>query len=178
MLEYSLGHQKAIDMVTQRRKVDLRKLELTDCDWEISEQLWDVLKILKDTTLFFSRSTPNLATVIPAMDLINERLTMYSRSKKYLPSICAAVRLAKLTLNRYYQMTDKSDVYCIAMVLHLRHKLSYFKMAHWEEEWIETAETLVRTEFNCSYLELEIIDNNTLMDAGPTVDNSQTVRSV
>lgn len=61
------------------------------------------------------------------------------------------------------------------IVLHPCHKLSYFKTARWQEEWIETAEVLVRTEFNHSYLELEIIDDNT-MDAGPTIDDSQTVR--
>ncbi|KAG1831814.1 hypothetical protein EV424DRAFT_1268979, partial [Suillus variegatus] len=103
MLEYSLGHRKAVDTVTQRQELGLRKFELTDHEWEIAGQLCDVLK---------------------------------------------------LTLNRYYQMTDKSKVYRIAMVLHPRHKLSYFKTARWQEEWIETAEVLVRTEFNRSYLEL------------------------
>lgn len=72
-------------------------------------------KILKDATLFFSRSTPNLATVIPAMDLIDARMTTYSRDTKYSPSIHAAVRLAKKTLDRYYELTDTSEVYRIAM---------------------------------------------------------------
>ncbi|KIK11653.1 hypothetical protein PISMIDRAFT_74065, partial [Pisolithus microcarpus 441] len=57
--EYTLNHRKAIDTVTQHRELGLRKFELGDHEWEL---------ILKDTTLFFSRSTPNLATVIPAMD--------------------------------------------------------------------------------------------------------------
>ncbi|KAJ8582620.1 hypothetical protein M405DRAFT_690829, partial [Rhizopogon salebrosus TDB-379] len=100
---------------------------------------------------FFSHSTPNLATVIPAMDVIDQCLTSYSRNLKYLPSICAAVGLAKKTLDRYYQLTDSSEVYRIAMVLHPHHKLSYFKTAGWEDEWIKTAEALVRDEFERSY---------------------------
>ena len=60
------------------------------------------LKVLKDATLFFSHSTPNLMTVIPAMDIIDQCLTSYSCNVKYLPSICAAVGLAKKTLNHYY----------------------------------------------------------------------------
>ncbi|KAG2739686.1 hypothetical protein P692DRAFT_201669890, partial [Suillus brevipes Sb2] len=103
----------------------LRKFELADNEWEIARQLCDVLK---DATLFFSRSTPNLATVIPAMDLIDQQI-------------------AKKTLDRYYQLTDKSEVYRIAMVLHPRHKLSYFKSAGWEDAWIKTMEDLVRDEF-------------------------------
>ena len=75
-----------------------------------------VAKILKDATLFFSRSTPNLATVIPAMDVIDERLTNDSLNRaKYDVSIRAALGLAKKTLNRYYNMTDWSEVYRIAM---------------------------------------------------------------
>ncbi|KAG1760961.1 hypothetical protein EDD22DRAFT_780434 [Suillus occidentalis] len=113
--------------MTQRR--DLRDFELMDYEWQIVGQLRDVLKILKDATMFFSRSTPSLATVIPAMDLIDEKLMTYSLDNKYLPAIHAAVGLAKKTLNRYYQLTDHSDVYHIAMILHLHHKLTYFKLA-------------------------------------------------
>jgi hypothetical protein len=52
------------------------------------------------------------------MDLINEKLTMYSLDRKYTPSIRAAVSLAKRTRNRYYQLTDGSHTYRIAMGEH------------------------------------------------------------
>ncbi|KAG1900157.1 uncharacterized protein F5891DRAFT_952567, partial [Suillus fuscotomentosus] len=112
MVEYALRNREAIDAVTQRQDLGLRQLELTDHEWVIAEQLQD---ILKDATLFFLRSTPNLATVIPAMDLIDEKLTTYSLNASFLPSIRVAVGLAKKTLNRYYQLTDTSEVYHIAM---------------------------------------------------------------
>ncbi|KAG2120773.1 uncharacterized protein F5147DRAFT_647200 [Suillus discolor] len=134
------------------------------------------LRILKDATTFFSCSTPNLATVIPAMDLIHETLTSYSRNQKYCASIHAAVHLAKETLNRYYELTDKSE----KIVLHPQHKLSYFKNAGWTEEWINTAETLVHEEFECSYSILDIKnDTDTEMDEEPAglmdVDSSMYV---
>ena len=113
--------------------------------------------MLKDATLFFSRATPNLATMILAMDHIDERLTSDSINQaKFEPSIQASLALAKKTLNRYYDLTDSSEVYRIAMgmcfkihqlimypilclnmfsVLHPRHKLSYFKQAGWPTEW-------------------------------------------
>lgn len=37
------------------------------------------------------------------------------------------------------------------IVLHPHHKLKYFKDAHWEDNWINTAETLVRDTFEQSY---------------------------
>ena len=41
------------------------------------------------------------------------------------------------------------------IVLHPRHKLSYFKTTRWEDEWITTAEQLVRDEFTNSYMNTE-----------------------
>ena len=66
-------------------------------------------------TLFFSCSTPNLATVIPAMDHIDAHFTTASQNSKYSPSICASLALGKAHLNRYYNMTNYSEVYWIAM---------------------------------------------------------------
>ncbi|KIK17074.1 hypothetical protein PISMIDRAFT_74078, partial [Pisolithus microcarpus 441] len=112
LLEYALNHRKAIDTVTQRRELGLRKFELGDHEWELVEQLHD---ILKDATLFFLRSTPNLATVIPAMDHIDKVFTTASLDDRYTLAIRAALEAAKKTLNRYYQFTDHSEVYRIAM---------------------------------------------------------------
>jgi hypothetical protein len=42
---------------------------------------------LKDATLFFSRRTPNLATVIPAMDHIDNVLEDFTWDTKYHTAI-------------------------------------------------------------------------------------------
>ncbi|KAJ8584174.1 hypothetical protein M405DRAFT_684601, partial [Rhizopogon salebrosus TDB-379] len=122
------------------RKLGLGEYEMSDEEWSIVKQLCDVLKILKHATLYFSRSTPNLAMVIPAMDHIDTTFTSGMIQKELLhPAIRVALSLVKKTLNRYYSLTDSSEVYRIAMVLHPRHKLEYFKHAGWKPEWIETA---------------------------------------
>jgi hypothetical protein len=72
-------------------------------------------QIFDDATHFFSRSTPNLAKVIPAMDLIDRHLTTASLNPKYDPSIQAAVTVGKTHLNKYYDMSDHSELYRIAM---------------------------------------------------------------
>lgn len=72
-------------------------------------------QIFKDATLFFSRSTPNLATVLPAMDHIDAHLATASQDLKYSAAIRASVALGKTHLNKYYDMTDSSEVYRIAM---------------------------------------------------------------
>lgn len=73
------------------------------------------MQIFKDATLFFSRSTPSIATVIPAMDHIDEYLATAATSNKYCPAIKAALAIGKKTINRYYDKTDHSEVFRIAM---------------------------------------------------------------
>ncbi|KAG9310635.1 hypothetical protein JVU11DRAFT_9207 [Chiua virens] len=78
MLEYTLKHQEAVDRITQRKDLGLRQCELSEDKWEMLTKLCNVLKVLKEVTEFFSWSMPNLATVIPAMDLIDKKLSHFS----------------------------------------------------------------------------------------------------
>jgi hypothetical protein len=71
--------------------------------------------VLKDATLFFSCSTPNLAIVIPAMDEIDRHFTTISRDSSFDLAIQDALVPAKATLNCYYSLTDSSEAYWIAM---------------------------------------------------------------
>ncbi|EIM91973.1 uncharacterized protein STEHIDRAFT_43072, partial [Stereum hirsutum FP-91666 SS1] len=127
MLEFAIKHRLLINEITEDRKMDLWKYELSEDEWVIAGQLRDQLKVLKDATLYFSRGSPNLAAVIPAMDHINFVFSSNALNPVYRLSIRAALGIAKRTLNRYYNLTDDSENYRIAMVLHPRYKLQYFK---------------------------------------------------
>ena len=145
-------------------------------------------KIYKDATLFFLRGTPNLATVIPAMDYIDKFLAM-SAEQQYSPAIHVALAIRKKTINKYYNMTDHSEVYHIAMsmlfklstycdllnsiflVLHLRHKLEYFKKHNWEATWYNTARQIVCDEFDRSYATTDASAN----EDGMQVDTNEGV---
>ncbi|PBK83685.1 hypothetical protein ARMGADRAFT_1136613 [Armillaria gallica] len=130
----------------------LRDYELSRSEWEIVKDLCDMLQVLKDATLYFSRSTPSLATVIPAMDHIDTVLaTAALDDVKFSAPIRAALAVAKDTLNIYYDKTDQSRVYHIAMVLHPRRKLTYFHDAGWPTSWINEAHELVVKEFEMKY---------------------------
>ncbi len=49
------------------------------------------------------------------MDHIDTHLITASQNMKYSPAIRASLALGKAHLNKYYNMTDHSEVYCIAM---------------------------------------------------------------
>ncbi|KZV99872.1 hypothetical protein EXIGLDRAFT_582092, partial [Exidia glandulosa HHB12029] len=151
MIDFAINYRSAVDKITSERGSELRAFELSDAEWEIMGQLRDVLKVLKDATLYFSRSTPNLATVIPAMDHIDRVLSTQSLTTSFNPAIRASLMLAKRTLNRYYSATDWSDVYRIAMVLHPQFKLDYFKRMKWPQNWIDTALDITRSTYQENY---------------------------
>jgi hypothetical protein len=65
--------------------------------------------------MFFSLGRPNIDSVIPAMDYLDQQLTTSALNTRYSKSIKAAITLGKKTLNRYYDLSDHSEIYCIAM---------------------------------------------------------------
>jgi len=133
MLEFALHYRAALDTMTDDRDMKLRHFELSKKDWDMAAELCKALrvcftfpccllplltlqlKIFKHGTLFFSRDTPSISTVIPAMDHIDEYMATASQDSKYSEAIRAALALGKRTLNRYYDKTDHSEVYRIAM---------------------------------------------------------------
>lgn len=136
MLDFAIQYRPAIDAMTAIHDLDLRKYELVALEWKIAAELRDVLKvgllvfnflfllltsnvfeqIFKDATLFFSQGTPNLATVIPAMDHIDKVLaTSLDSPYNFSIAIRAALAIGKIAMNRYYNKTDHSEVYRVSM---------------------------------------------------------------
>ncbi|EPS96715.1 hypothetical protein FOMPIDRAFT_62232 [Fomitopsis schrenkii] len=118
LLDVCLMYRTAVTKVTQEQENGLRKYELMRREWEIATQLCDVFF---DATQFFSHEgadAPDIMEVVPAMDIIDrtladDMLTMQDAALN--PCIHVAVGLAKNTMNRYYNKTDKSAAYQIAM---------------------------------------------------------------
>ncbi|KIL63648.1 hypothetical protein M378DRAFT_79408, partial [Amanita muscaria Koide BX008] len=162
MLVFAIEYQRVIDQIAGECDSNLCDYEVQRNEWTVARELRDVFK---DATLFFSReAAPNLPMVIPAMDHINEVLETTAVSTNFSTAVTSALDVGKCTLNRYYSKTDFSETYHIAMVfqslmlilsittvLHPWHKLNYFRHVDWPEEWIKTAETIVRTNYNVKY---------------------------
>ena len=68
---------------------------------------------MKHATLFFSRHDATVASVLPVMEYI--RKTFAEPDEKYNIAIRVAFKFAQQTLTRYYNLTDTSSTYRIAM---------------------------------------------------------------
>jgi hypothetical protein len=76
--------------------------------------------------LFFSRGTPSIATVIPAMHHIDKHLATAAIDNEYPLVIKAALAIGKKTLNSYYDKTDYSELFRIAMDMYFFTLLLFF----------------------------------------------------
>lgn len=125
MLVFALDYHKAIDIITVDR--EMRKYELSEGEWELVEQLWDVLEVRRLIAYHFSRSHCLLVDIQvghpfllvfdtePCHCDIDTYLTTVSQDLKRAPAIRAALALGKGHLDKYYDMSDHSEVYRIAM---------------------------------------------------------------
>jgi len=131
MLDFAINYEAAINTITGNPDMKMQVLKLDAQEWIIATQLQNTLKvssglffwthsnisfqIFKHATLFFSCDTPNISIVIPAMDLIDEHLATSTGGTAFTTSIRSALTISKQTLNRYYDKTDYSEIYWIAM---------------------------------------------------------------
>ncbi|KAJ6599528.1 hypothetical protein B0H10DRAFT_1825407 [Mycena sp. CBHHK59/15] len=126
---------------------------LTAAEWQVLEDLWDILCSFKDATFFFSRDSATLATVIPAMDKIDSLLATAvlkrpGGDRSFSAPIKAALLKSKHTLNRYYALAYYSRIYRIALILHPHYKIGYLEDNDWELNDIKDAKQELQDVFN------------------------------
>ena len=86
--------------------------------------------------MFFSQGRPNINSIIPVMDYLDQQLTTSAFNMRYSKLIKASITLGKKTLNWCYDMTDQLKIYCIAMglwdlfILMLSYILNPFTVLH------------------------------------------------
>jgi hypothetical protein len=87
----------------------------------------------------------------PSIGTTTKQITLRSTGSQWVSLVGVA------SLNTYV-LTE------IFLVLHPRHKLHYFKTSGWEDEWIETAQNIVREEFDRTYAFMDFDNDMVTMD--------------
>ena len=149
------------------------------------------LQILKKGTEFFSTSTPPISSVISTMDTIDQAFTTASiDDEDFCLPIKVALELGKWLMNKYYNLTDESEIYrtsicmlsllivcyCLLtyfIVLHLGLKTQYFKDNKWQQDWQDKAITITQRIFDKEYQDSGL-SNDT---SGSSVNATQAQQS-
>jgi hypothetical protein len=131
MLDFALDYRGAIDAMCLDKR-QLGDYELNKEEWQYMTHLRDILMVsmnhfcilvsdslsqpCKDCTLVFSEAdVPTVGYVIPFMDQLDQQLATFKGSTRLPAAIRAAASFGKDTLNRYYEATDESIIYRMAI---------------------------------------------------------------
>lgn len=102
------------------------------------------------------------------MDGLFDALDDFASDRTKLPTVCMAAKWGVTVLQKYYGLSDDSQVFRIAMskcnllcyfvywadpqsVLHPAYKTMYFRNHKWPEDWIKTAVDLLHADWEKNY---------------------------
>ena len=94
----------------------LQEYILSDAEWLILEQLHPILNIFLHSTLKMEQeSVPLIYQVIPEIDKLMNMLSGAWDKVDFHPAVRLGAWLALKHLNKYYEQTDDSIIYQLAM---------------------------------------------------------------
>ncbi|KNE91149.1 hypothetical protein PSTG_15404 [Puccinia striiformis f. sp. tritici PST-78] len=137
-----------------RRLGTLRQYHITDADITLANDLAEILQPFYEITLqVLIKGSARLADVVVFIDQITSHLSsaISNEQHAYPPALRNACRGGLQLTNKYYSLTDCSPLYRVAMVLHPSFKDEYFKLAKWDQEWIDEAIRLTREMWETNY---------------------------
>ncbi|KAJ7805428.1 hypothetical protein B0H14DRAFT_2199988, partial [Mycena olivaceomarginata] len=126
--------------------VRLAEFELDDHEWKVVGNLVYVLEggAFRFKAFFLIPQQAPFSNGISAMDTIDDILQSQG-DRKLQPAVLREVALAlgRATLQRYYQKTDASDIYRLALVLHPSFKLDYYRTNGFDSDWFSDTENIL-----------------------------------
>ncbi|KAF8596708.1 hypothetical protein BDV93DRAFT_454383, partial [Ceratobasidium sp. AG-I] len=103
------------------------------------------------TKILSCAGVPMIADVIVHHDRLECEYREMCLDKKLPLWMRQAAYRVRRVLNKYYEKTDKSELYRLAMLLHPSMRTSYFDAAGWEGDWIDTAIEIAETCWKTHY---------------------------
>ncbi|THH15827.1 hypothetical protein EUX98_g9402 [Antrodiella citrinella] len=142
----------ALPKYDKNNKKSLRRFKPSPEEWIVLEQLEPVLEMfLVATELISHSSQPLLHVVIPIIDKLTAELENVIANNNLVQAVRLAATRGIKVLNKYYSATDESIMYRLAILLHPRYKMAYFKKQKWPQDWIDTATDLLRQQWVTYY---------------------------
>nr|OQO32517.1 hypothetical protein B0A51_00926 [Rachicladosporium sp. CCFEE 5018] len=158
MIERATKLKDAIELYQQHFRDDADSPTQDDCltndDRYELKLLLDLLAPLKRQSILVQHNRSGygaLHEALSTLDLLMTKLEVFRRIREHAPNdhLKASVYLGWKKLNKYYQLSDQTPAYRVAIMLHPHYKLNWFQK-HWGEhhpEWINEAKKAVQQCF-------------------------------
>ena len=105
-----------------------------------------------------SAEVSQISAVIPRIDDLVRVIDNFKDDTANHPAVRSAAVRGLTILNKYYQKTDESLVYRIAMALDPCRKLEYFVDQDWPTTWINTVKDITRRVYKEDYPSIPTTD--------------------
>ncbi|KAF8593224.1 hypothetical protein BDV93DRAFT_461631, partial [Ceratobasidium sp. AG-I] len=103
------------------------------------------------TNILSQAGVPMMADIIVHYDGLNCKYSKMCLATRLPLWIRQAANRGRQVLNKYYEKTDESELYRLAMLLHPSMRIHYFKAAGWEKDWIDTAVEIAENCWSAHY---------------------------
>ncbi|CCO38154.1 hypothetical protein BN14_12319 [Rhizoctonia solani AG-1 IB] len=140
-----------VQWLTGHERLKLKKYALTDSQWVLAHQLYEVLEIFREPTEYFSEAAvPLIHEVLPQLLALRARLYDVrddTLQQNLSPLIRIGAEAALRVFDRYIGSMWESDFYTIAVVMCPDRKLKWFS------DWNFNIDT-IRTQITSRFAEL------------------------
>ncbi|KAJ6532496.1 hypothetical protein B0H19DRAFT_887604, partial [Mycena capillaripes] len=142
----------AVEQLTATSALKLSSFRLTDEQWDLVDELSDVLSLFDEMTLHFSQSeTPLISDSIGALEDLLTSLRNVRDDDKTSDVVRVAACAGVMVAEKYISLTDECEVYSIAIVMSPDKKLDWFRSRKWKDEDIERIKKLAIDRWEESY---------------------------
>ncbi|KAI5890922.1 uncharacterized protein SCHCODRAFT_01171994 [Schizophyllum commune H4-8] len=158
-LDDHLVLQPVVETLTNRSDLKLQAYRLTSRQWDLAEELKDLLHIFVPLTKEFSKKeTPLVTEVLDGLEDVKAHLTLIRDSEtnaKGLPAspvVRVAAHAGLLMTTKYFSLTaDECEAYKIAIVMSPDKKLAWFRKHQWGEDEVQKVRDKIVHRWTKSY---------------------------
>ncbi|KAL1743062.1 hypothetical protein HDZ31DRAFT_41814, partial [Schizophyllum fasciatum] len=119
---------------TDKTELKLKAYRLTPDQWDLAQQLHELLKVFIPVTEQFSKKeTPLVADALTALDRLRRSLSRCRDHPAPPPIIRAAANAGVMMADKYFALMNECEVYRIAIALSPHYKLQWFRDHGWTE---------------------------------------------
>lgn len=130
----------------------LAKHALSAAEWNILSQLKNIFHHFIDLTDFLSlKGRPLMHQTFSVINKLHSGLNDLCCNDALHITVRHAAKLATTVLDKYYELTDKTLVPCVAMIMHPSKKDKFMDWAKWLQDWRDNTFDLGRGIWNKDY---------------------------
>jgi len=160
MLERAFKLKDAIDLYTSHYRGDneapLEDDALSNDDWHELSLLKQLLKPMKKMSLLVQSADGDcqdgaLHEALRSTGYLLDKFETLKQQQQFEPRspFKAMINLGWKKLNKYYALSDQTPVYRLAVLLHPRYKMAWFKLHRRErKEWMDEVMKVARASYN------------------------------